>query len=157
MSIWPPSPERLSRPAYRAIAQSLVDAIEAGEVGDGARLPPQRTLAYRLGVSVHTVGRAYEELTRLGVIRGEVGRGSFVTAGPTHAATPWQALDGDEGVIDLSMLVPVLEPMHAATLARSARARPSGGIPRRRAYGSGPAGSTPQGTGSCRRTAAPAR
>lgn len=118
MSIWPPSAERLTRPAYRAIAQSLVDAIEAGEVGDGARLPPHRTLAYQLGVSVHTVSRAYEELTRLGVIRGEVGRGSYVSSGASNAATPWHRLVGDEGVIDLSMLVPVLDGTHEAALRR---------------------------------------
>jgi DNA-binding transcriptional MocR family regulator len=116
MSIWPPPPEKLTRPVYRAIAQSLVDAIAAGEVRDGHRLPPHRTLAFRLGVSVHTVSRAYEELTRLGVIRGEVGRGSFVIARDAGSATPWYAVKDDESVIDLSMLVPVLEPHHAAAM-----------------------------------------
>lgn len=121
MTIWPPSPDRLTRPAYRAIAQALADAVEAGEVADGARLPPHRTLAYDLGVSVHTVSRAYEELTRIGLIRGEVGRGSFVTAGSPEATTPWQAVGDGENVIDLSMLVPVLAPQQddrmRATLA----------------------------------------
>lgn len=116
MTIWPPSPERLTRPAYRAIAQTLVDAVEAGEIADGTRLPPHRTLAYQLGVSVHTVSRAYEELTRIGLVRGEVGRGSFVTVRPVDSNVPWQPTDGVEGLIDFSMLVPVLAPMHEDAL-----------------------------------------
>lgn len=107
MTIWPPEKERLKRPAYRAIAQALVEAVEAGEISDGARLPPHRTLAYDLGVSVHTVSRAYEELSRMGLIRGEIGRGSFVTVASPELATPWQTVEASEDVIDLSMLVPV--------------------------------------------------
>lgn len=107
MTIWPPSRDRLTRPAYRAIAQALMDAVEAGEVAHGDRVPPHRSLAFDLGVSVHTVSRAYDELTRMGLLRGEVGRGSFVTLRATEAATPWQAVGDGENVIDLSMLVPV--------------------------------------------------
>jgi DNA-binding transcriptional MocR family regulator len=112
MTIWPPSPDRMTRPAYRAIAQALVEAVEAGEVADGTRLPPQRTLAYRLGVSVQTVSRAYEELTRIGLVRGEVGRGSFVTLRAFESRVPWQRTDGAEDLVDFSMLVPVLAPRH---------------------------------------------
>jgi DNA-binding transcriptional MocR family regulator len=116
MTIWPPSPDRITRPAYRAIAQALVDAVEAGEVGDGMRLPPHRTLAFRLGVSVHTISRAYAELTRIGLVRGEVGRGSYVKVRPVETPVPWQPTDGAEDVIDLSMLVPVLAPFHEQAL-----------------------------------------
>ena len=116
MTIWPPSREQLTRPVYRAIAQAMVDAVEAGEIREGARLTPHRTLAYQLGVSVHTVSRAYEELTRLGLIRGEVGRGSYVTSGPSEPPMPWQTIDGDGGIIDLSMLVPVLTSKHEETM-----------------------------------------
>lgn len=116
MTIWPPSRERLNRPAYRAIAQALVDAVDAGEISEGARLPPHRTLAYDLGVSVHTVSRAYDELTRIGLLRGEVGRGSFVTLNRTDAAMPWQTVGDGENVIDLSMLVPVQCAQHDANM-----------------------------------------
>jgi DNA-binding transcriptional MocR family regulator len=112
MTIWPPSPDRMTRPAYRAIAQALVEAVEAGEVADGTRLPPHRTLAFQLGVSVQTISRAYEELTRIGLVRGEVGRGSFVTLRAFESRVPWQPTDGAEDVIDFSMLVPVLAPRH---------------------------------------------
>lgn len=129
MTIWPPAKETLKRPAYRSLAQALMRAIEAGELGPGDRLPTHRELAYRLGLSVQTVGRAYEELTRLAIIGGEVGRGTFVRAGPVEARTPWHRLGGGEQVIDCSMLTPVVEDLHRrrmrATLADLGRDAPS--------------------------------
>ena len=107
MTIWPPKRNTLDRPVYRSLAQRLIDAIEAGDVADGTKLPPHRTLAFQLGVSVQTVSRAYDELSRLGVISGEVGRGSFVRMAPADAQMPWQRPERSDNVIDCSMLVPV--------------------------------------------------
>jgi DNA-binding GntR family transcriptional regulator len=85
MTIWP---RPRSPTAYRSLAQALMRAIDAGEVKAGDRLPTHRDLAYRLGLSVQTVSRAYEELTRLDIIAGEVGRGTFVRAGRWRRARP---------------------------------------------------------------------
>lgn len=52
--------------------------IDAGLLKPGDRLPPQRDLAYRLGLSPQTVMRAYADATRRGYVRGEVGRGTYV-------------------------------------------------------------------------------
>jgi DNA-binding transcriptional MocR family regulator len=114
MTFWPPDRTRLSRPAYRALAQALMQAIDAGEVKPGDRLPTHRDLAYQLGLSVQTVSRAYEELTRLDVISGEVGRGTFVRAGPVETRTPWHRIgDSDsDSVVDCSMLMPVRGDIH---------------------------------------------
>ena len=49
-----------------------------GELKPGERLPTHRDLAYRLGVTVGTVTRAYAEAQRRGLIEGHVGRGSFL-------------------------------------------------------------------------------
>ena len=121
MTIWPPNKDSLRRPAYRSLAQSLIDAIEAGEIRPGVRLPTHRALAYDLGVSVQTVSRAYDELSRLGVISGQVGRGSFVRSGRPDSRMPWHRLGGSDDVIDCSMLVPVTGELHSermsATLA----------------------------------------
>ena len=117
MTIWPPAPGSLGRPAYRALAQSVVDAVSAGELKPGTRLPPHRTLAFDLGVSVQTVSRAYEELARLGIVSGEVGRGSFVRAPGSDAHTPWHRIDGSERTIDFSMLTPVRSKAHAKRFA----------------------------------------
>ncbi|HMR52373.1 MAG TPA: PLP-dependent aminotransferase family protein [Amaricoccus sp.] len=116
MTIWPPERSSLTRPAYRSLAQALMKAIEAGEVRPGDRLPTHRELAWQLGLSVQTIGRAYEELTRLDVIAGEVGRGTFVRAGPVETRTPWQRLVDSDQVIDCSMLKPVGAEIHAERL-----------------------------------------
>jgi DNA-binding transcriptional MocR family regulator len=113
MIAWPPDPSTLTRPAYRALAQALVRAIDSGAVKPGDRLPTHRELAYQLGLSVQTISRAYEELTRLDIISGEVGRGTFVRASQIEARTPWHRLDADEQVIDCSMLTPVHGDIHA--------------------------------------------
>lgn len=112
MTIWPPDPETLSRPAYRSLSQALVRAIDAGEVRPGDRLPTHRDLAYRLGLSVQTISRAYEELRRLDIITGEVGRGTFVRAGPVETRTPWHRIADSDPVIDCSMLAPVQDAIH---------------------------------------------
>ena len=73
-----PAAANLSRPAYLSLAEQFARAIESGEIASGTRLMPHRKLADQLGLSVQTVSRAYEELTRRGLVQGEIGRGSFV-------------------------------------------------------------------------------
>lgn len=128
MTMWPPRKDELTRPAYRSLAARLIDAIDAGEVQPGTRLPAHRTLAYELGLSVQTVSRAYEELRRLGVVSGEVGRGSFVRDQRNDAQLPWQRPSASNEVIDCSILTPVTGQIHAdrmsATLSDLAAAPP---------------------------------
>ena len=113
MTMWPPDPALLKRPAYRSLAVAMTQAIETGVFGPGDRLPTHRELAYDLGLSVHTVSRAYEELTRLGVISGEVGRGSFVLrSGSGEVRPPWHRIGSGETVVDCSMLTPVAGEIH---------------------------------------------
>ncbi len=119
--MWPPPRETLERPVYHSLAQSLMRAIDAGIVTPGTKLPPQRRLAFDLGVSVQTIGRAYEELTRLGVISGQVGRGSFVLAKPTDATMPWQRPRQGEDVVDCSMLLPVTGQIQTDHMSRVLR------------------------------------
>jgi DNA-binding transcriptional MocR family regulator len=78
MTIWQPDLADDGRPKYRALADTLAADIRAGRLAPGTRLPPQRDLAYRLGVTVGTVGRAYEIVTQAGLAIGEVGRGTYV-------------------------------------------------------------------------------
>jgi len=65
-------------PRYRALADSLECAIREKRLKPGDRLPPQRDLAFDLDVTTGTVGRAYSLLLQRGLVRGEVGRGTFV-------------------------------------------------------------------------------
>lgn len=122
MTIWPPDPSSLDRPAYHALAMCLMRAIEADEIRPGTQLPTQRALAFQMGLSVQTVGRAYEHLTRLGIISGQVGRGSFVTDKQAAAPIPWHRPAGNETVIDCSMLTPVSGPRHAELMAQTLQA-----------------------------------
>jgi DNA-binding transcriptional MocR family regulator len=128
MTIWPPDRVSLKRPAYRSLAQALMRAIEAGELKAGDRLPTHRELAYRLGLSVQTVSRAYEELTRLDVITGEVGRGTFVRTGDVEARTPWQRLAESDEIVDCSMLTPVGGDIHVERM-RDTLAELAGTLP----------------------------
>jgi len=89
-----------------------MQAIESGQLNYGDRLPTHRHLAYDLGLSVQTVGRASDELIRRGVITGEVGRGTFVRATRNENRTPYLPRNPDGPTIDLSLLKPVLEPVH---------------------------------------------
>ncbi len=78
MTIWQPDLSSDTRPKYRALADRLASDIRTGRLAAGTRLPPQRDLAYRLGVTVGTVGRAYDIAARAGLVAGEIGRGTYV-------------------------------------------------------------------------------
>lgn len=84
-------------PVYAALADALEAAIRDGRLHPGDRLPPQRTVAARLGVDLTTVTRAYSLAKDRGLIEGAVGRGSFVRR--LHEAD-------DPILVDLSMNLP---------------------------------------------------
>ncbi len=108
MSHWPISPDDITRPAYRSLAQAIAAAISAGTLRAGDRLPTHRQLAWELKVSVQTVSRAYEELIRADLIAGEVGRGTFVNSLPPETMeTPWHSTIPTLPRYDLSLMTPV--------------------------------------------------
>ena len=82
MTHWLPDIDRRAGPRYRAIAEAIADDIQAGRLAVGTRLPTHRDLAWRLGVTVGTVTRAYKEVTARGLVDGEIGR---VTQARRHA------------------------------------------------------------------------
>ncbi|MFN4170146.1 MAG: PLP-dependent aminotransferase family protein [Pseudorhodobacter sp.] len=117
MSIWMPDPAAITRPAYRSLAQVIAGAVTSGELRPGDRLPTHRDLAFRLGLSVQTVSRAYEALIRADVIAGEVGRGTFVKGQRVEGRPPpYHRIDHDDRIIDCSMLTPVMGPGQAAAM-----------------------------------------
>jgi len=65
-------------PKYLVLRDAISQAIDKGHLLEGAKLPPVRELAYRLSITPGTVARAYAILTDQGVLRAEVGRGTFV-------------------------------------------------------------------------------
>jgi len=68
----------LGKPIYRQIFEQVSAQIIRGELKPGELLPPIRTVAKELRISVITVKKAWEELERLGFIYSMVGRGCFV-------------------------------------------------------------------------------
>lgn len=65
-------------PRYLQIVSALEHDIASGALPPGTRLLPHRSMAERLGVSVGTVSKAYDQAQKRGLISGEVGRGTFV-------------------------------------------------------------------------------
>lgn len=65
-------------PIYRQISNQISAQILSGEMPSEAPLPPIRTVAAELRISVITVKKAWEELERAGLIYSVVGRGTFV-------------------------------------------------------------------------------
>ena len=67
-------------PLYQQLVDALAWQIDTGALPQGRRLPSERDLAQHLGVSRTTVVSAYRELEARGMLRGHVGRGTFVCA-----------------------------------------------------------------------------
>lgn len=66
------------RPKYRAIADDLHRAIEAGQYSDGDKLPSEAALAEQYGVSRGAARQALIALQREGAAVGRTGSGVFV-------------------------------------------------------------------------------
>lgn len=75
---WMPSISGYSGPSYLALASAIEDAINAGLVQPGQKLPPQRMMADFLGLHVNTVNRGLRELAWRGRTRGNTRSGTVV-------------------------------------------------------------------------------
>ncbi|MER9304284.1 PLP-dependent aminotransferase family protein [Mesorhizobium sp. M0496] len=129
MNIWKPDRRSLSPPVYKSIADQIAEAIQDGRLPDGTRLLPQRHLARDLDISVQTVSRAYEELSRRDLLSGKAGRGTFVKGPKTDRGPPF-SLQRIPELIDLSILKPVCESVHVQRMS-GALARLSSSLPHR--------------------------
>src|SRR6202167_6327605 len=99
---WLPQLDPGSDPIYARIVAALERDVRLGAVDGGARLPPQRSLADHLNISVGTVTKAYLEAERRGLVHAHVGRGTFVSEAGSQRTSDDAAHDH---VIDLSMNV----------------------------------------------------
>ncbi len=124
MSDWIPKRESLARPLHVGLAAALKEAIEDGRLAAGAKLPPHRMLADRLGMSVHTVSKAYDLLHRQGLVDGQVGRGTFVLDPAQASRQPFLMERRDQELIDLSISRPAYDLLHVEAMERSLAALP---------------------------------
>lgn len=96
-------------PLYMQIRDQLRALVHSGELRPGDRIPASRELAVHLGVHRTTVANAYAELESEGLIRGHVGRGTFIqeNGAPLKISPPppaplngsgvrWESLFADE-------------------------------------------------------------
>ncbi|WP_431871719.1 FadR/GntR family transcriptional regulator [Nocardiopsis eucommiae] len=112
------------------VAQRAVERIKAmiadGEVGPGERLPTERELSARLGVSRGSVREAISSLTTLGVLSVRHGAGVYVTAlRPADLLEAFSVLaevSRDETLLEVLQVRRMIEP--AATAVAAARATP---------------------------------
>lgn len=72
--------ESSERAIYAQIADSVRADIAKGRVSPGTTLAPARQVAASLGINVHTVLRAYQQLREERLIDLRRGRGAVVTA-----------------------------------------------------------------------------
>lgn len=102
---------------HERLAAALSGAIAAGTYGPGDRLPTHRALARQFSVSIGSVTRAIDSLGAQGLVRSEVGRGTFV------AERPWS--EAAAGPIDLAINAPTPvvtpEQLNAASLLATQR------------------------------------
>ena len=119
MAMWSPSLDGRFGPKYQLIADAIGESIADGSLTERDRLPTQRDLAFRLGLSLNTVSRAYAEAIRRGFLHGEVGRGTFVRTGgplPTQAP-PARMTRPADGPVDFSLNLPAAGDSAAALAA----------------------------------------
>ncbi|OLS59482.1 hypothetical protein PSEMO_54490 [Pseudomonas putida] len=83
--MWTPTLPDDGQPRYLALVEAIARAIEYGELKVGERLPPQRRLAWALGLNPSTTQQAYREAAARHLVSGEVGRGTYVLAGSKEA------------------------------------------------------------------------
>lgn len=84
---------------YRRIADGLLEELRAGRYPVGARMPAERELAERLGVSRPVIREAMLALEVLGYVEVRLGSGAYVIRIPGEDAD-----EGTEGAPDISPL-----------------------------------------------------
>ena len=73
-----------AEPPYEQVRRQLAEAVTAGRLVAGTRLPPVRRLAADLGLAANTVARSYRELELAGLVETR-GRGGTVVTGAGDA------------------------------------------------------------------------
>jgi len=116
----------VGRARYKNVVASLAADIRRGRIAPGTRLPTHRDLAAEHGLAVATASRVYAELTDMGLVRGETGRGTYVRdirLPPGHGI---DQMDVADGAIDLNFNYSVL-PGQSELLRKSLRGLASRG------------------------------
>ncbi len=104
--MWSPKLKQSKAPLYIQIAEAMAEAIINGELKEGDRLPPQRQLAWHIGVNLSTITKAFQEATKRHLISGEVGRGTYVLAKSSEVTLFDLSKQSQQPQVDLSTHIP---------------------------------------------------
>jgi 2-aminoadipate transaminase len=92
----------MKQPRYQAIAQSIKTQITAGRYTPGEKIPSIRMFADQFGCNKLTVHRAFEMLSKQGLIENRVGSGSYVRF-PEKISQPSGIFDFHTDYLDASL------------------------------------------------------
>jgi GntR family transcriptional repressor for pyruvate dehydrogenase complex len=110
---------------YEKIVERIEERILRGELRPGDKLPAERELVEKFGVSRTAVREAMKALTQKGLIEVQPGRGTYITDGTTRAMRRSLGLvmkiGQDEGARNLVEVREILEPEMAALAALRAK------------------------------------
>ena len=106
-----------STPKNEQLTQQVQDAVKAGTLAAGTKLPTVRALAAELDVATYTIARAYRQLEDLGVIETHGRNGTIVSTfgDTTQQQAQLAARDFAERMRGLGV-----EPAEALALAKAA-------------------------------------
>src|SRR3569623_436836 len=99
----PTSLSRRGTTKRNALTEAIIAAIDAGRLAANTKMPTHRDLASELRISVQTINFSYKEAERLGYLRGEVGRGTFVRDRVTDRAGRFMLDRAPGETVDLSI------------------------------------------------------
>jgi GntR family transcriptional regulator len=72
-------------PFYRQIVQSVEHNIAVGALSPGDKLPTIRAFAIALKINPNTIAKAYTELEIRGLVKTQVGSGTYISKDQTYA------------------------------------------------------------------------
>ncbi|RDE18843.1 PLP-dependent aminotransferase family protein [Motiliproteus coralliicola] len=96
----------MAQPRYKPLVDQLAADIRDGRLAPGTRLPTHRQLADEQGIALVTASRVYAELEQMGLVSGEIGRGTFVRE---TSLPPGHGIDqsaNPDGMLDLNFNSP---------------------------------------------------
>ncbi len=94
-------------PLFRQIVDQITRQIREGNLQEGSRLPSERELSEALHLARGTVKKAYEELSREGIIEVRRGQGTFVG----RAEKPTETGRKERAMLQIERLLDALEQM----------------------------------------------
>ena len=115
-------------PLYIQLRDQLRALVNTGDLRPGDRIPASRELAVQLGVHRTTVANAYAELESEGLIRGHVGRGTFILQEEAAAEKPQSAVPAPTSNGNLRWESMFADERGDESLSRMTQAAPRGTI-----------------------------